>query len=144
MRTRPGRVEPEVYFRIVRVAGDGHHGVSSATYREQTVEIALGHKEAFENSSATSTTRTLHLGEAGASRAGRGPHLVGTAMFGSDAGGDDLVTIRLLELLFEEGAEAQSRQLVQDDVLHLRGQRHPQPAACAPHFGAGTRTGISG
>jgi hypothetical protein len=26
MRSRPGLIEPEVYFRIVYVAGDGHSG----------------------------------------------------------------------------------------------------------------------
>ena len=49
MRTRFGVVEPEVWFRIVHVAGDGHHGVPVASYCEQTVEIALGPKGAFEN-----------------------------------------------------------------------------------------------
>jgi hypothetical protein len=49
MRTRPGRVEPEVYLRISQVAGDGHHDTPVAAYREQTVEIALGPKGAFEN-----------------------------------------------------------------------------------------------
>jgi hypothetical protein len=49
MRTRPGRVEPEVYFRIVHAAQGAHTGASVAPYREQTVEIALGPKGAFEN-----------------------------------------------------------------------------------------------
>lgn len=48
-RTRPGRVEPEIYFRIVHVAREGHNCGPVAAYREQTVEIALGPKGAFEN-----------------------------------------------------------------------------------------------
>jgi hypothetical protein len=42
-------MEPEVYFRIVHLAQNGHPGAPVATYREQTVEIALGPKGAFEN-----------------------------------------------------------------------------------------------
>ncbi len=49
MRTRPGWVEPEVWFRIVHVAGDGRHSAPMAAYRELRVEIALGPKGAFEN-----------------------------------------------------------------------------------------------
>ena len=49
MRTRPGWVEPEVYFRIVHLAQNAQSGAIVATYREQTVEIALGPKGAFEN-----------------------------------------------------------------------------------------------
>jgi len=51
MRTRPGRIEPEVYFRIVHVAGVGRHRAPVGAYGEQTVEIALGPKGAFENGS---------------------------------------------------------------------------------------------
>ena len=47
MRTRPGRVEAEVYFRIVHAAQVGHYGAPVAAYREQSVEIALGPKGAF-------------------------------------------------------------------------------------------------
>jgi hypothetical protein len=49
MRTRPGWVEPEVYFRIVHVAQNGHKGPPVVAYREQTVELAFGPKGAFEN-----------------------------------------------------------------------------------------------
>lgn len=49
MRTRPGLVEPEVYFRIVHLAQVGRSGAPVAAYREQTVEIALGPKGSFEN-----------------------------------------------------------------------------------------------
>lgn len=59
MRTRPGWVEPEVYFRIVHVAGDGHHDASVAAYREHTVEIALGPKRAFENGNIGTLTRQV-------------------------------------------------------------------------------------
>ena len=49
MRTRPGRVEPEVYFRIVHLAQEANSCTRADTYHEQTVEIALGPKGAFEN-----------------------------------------------------------------------------------------------
>jgi len=49
MRTRPGRVEPEVWFRIIHVAQKRPNGAPMAVYREQTVEISLGPKGAFEN-----------------------------------------------------------------------------------------------
>ena len=49
MRTRPGRAEPDVFFRIVHNARVCLPGAPVATYREQTVEIALGPKGAFEN-----------------------------------------------------------------------------------------------
>jgi hypothetical protein len=39
----PGRVlEPEIYFRIVHNIPEAANGGPVATYREQTVEIALG------------------------------------------------------------------------------------------------------
>jgi len=49
LRTRPDRVEPEIYFRIVHFAQAGYSGAPVAAYREQTVEITLGPKVAFEN-----------------------------------------------------------------------------------------------
>lgn len=33
--------EPEIYFRIVHIAQDGHHDSPVAACRDQTVEIAL-------------------------------------------------------------------------------------------------------
>jgi len=48
IRSRPGRVEPEVYFRIVHLAQNAISGARTAIY-EQTVEITLGPKGAFEN-----------------------------------------------------------------------------------------------
>lgn len=44
-----GWAEPEVYFRIVHISLQDRYGGPAATYREQTVEIALGPKGAFEN-----------------------------------------------------------------------------------------------
>jgi hypothetical protein len=49
IRSRPGGVEPEIWFRIVHLAQVGHPGTPVVPYREQTVEIALGPKGAFEN-----------------------------------------------------------------------------------------------
>ena len=59
MRTRPGWVEPDIYFRIVHVAGDGHHSAPMAAYREQRVEIALGPKGAFDNGNIGALTRRV-------------------------------------------------------------------------------------
>lgn len=56
-RSRPGRAEPEVWFRIVHVTLDGSNGTPVATYREQTVEIALGPKGAFEYGNIGTLTR---------------------------------------------------------------------------------------
>ncbi len=58
MRTgRRGPVEPEVWFRIVHVTLECSAG--SAAYREQTVEIALGPKGAFENGNIGTLTRRV-------------------------------------------------------------------------------------
>jgi hypothetical protein len=59
MRTRPGWIEPEVYFRIVHAAQGGHNDAPVAAYREQTVEIALGPKGAFENGNIGPLTRRI-------------------------------------------------------------------------------------
>jgi hypothetical protein len=48
-RSTNRQVEPEVWFRIVHLAQDAQNGALVATFREQTVEIALGPKGAFEN-----------------------------------------------------------------------------------------------
>ena len=61
MRTRPGWIEPEVWFRIVHVAQDGLNFAPVAAYREQTVEIALGPKGAFENGNFGALTRQVLL-----------------------------------------------------------------------------------
>ena len=57
MRTRPGWVDTEVYFRIIHLAPVGQSGGPVAAYREQTVEIALGPKGAFENGNIGAITR---------------------------------------------------------------------------------------
>ena len=59
MRTRPGRIEPEVYFRIVHMAGVGRHRAPVGAHGEQTVEIALGPKGAFENGNIGAMTRRV-------------------------------------------------------------------------------------
>ena len=47
-RSRHG-APPEVWFRILHIAPDGNNIFTEADLIEQTVEIALGSKEAFEN-----------------------------------------------------------------------------------------------
>jgi len=59
MRTRPGRIEPEAYFRIVHAVQNGHNGAPLSAYREQKVEIALGPKGAFENGNVCTLTRRM-------------------------------------------------------------------------------------
>ncbi len=49
MRTRPGRIEPEVYFRVVHLAQISQGSAPLAPFSDQMVEIALGPKGAFEN-----------------------------------------------------------------------------------------------
>jgi len=61
MRTRPGWIQPEIYFRIVHAAQNGHSGTPVAAYREQTVEIALGPKGAFENGNIGNLRRRAPL-----------------------------------------------------------------------------------
>jgi len=57
LRTTPGGLEPEVYFRIVHLAQETPCGAPVAAYREQIVEIALGPKGAFENGNIGSLFR---------------------------------------------------------------------------------------
>jgi len=59
-RSTNRHVDPEVWFRIVHLCQFDHRGAAVAYYREQTVEIALGHKGPIENcfGSATSPTRS--------------------------------------------------------------------------------------
>ena len=60
MRTRRrGPAEPEIYFRIVHVTLDVRNGGPVTAYREQTVEIALGPKGAFENGNIGTLTRQV-------------------------------------------------------------------------------------
>ena len=56
---RPSVAEPEVYFRIVHVSLQGQNGGPVAAYRNQTVEIALGPKRAFEDGNIGTLTRRV-------------------------------------------------------------------------------------
>lgn len=56
---RSSVAEPEVWFRIVHITLDGADGAPVAAYREQTVEIALGPKGAFENGNVGTVTRRV-------------------------------------------------------------------------------------
>ncbi|MFQ5803815.1 MAG: hypothetical protein ACE5JQ_13040 [Candidatus Methylomirabilales bacterium] len=56
---RSSVAEPEVWFRIVHITLDGPDGAPVAAYREQTVEIALGPKGAFENGNVGTLTRRV-------------------------------------------------------------------------------------
>lgn len=51
--------EPQVRFRIVHVAPDGHHRPLGDAIPEQTVEIALGPKGAFRNGNVGAVTRQV-------------------------------------------------------------------------------------
>ena len=51
--------EPQIWFRIVHVAEDGHHRALDAAYSEQTIEIALGPKRAFKNGKVGAMTRRV-------------------------------------------------------------------------------------
>lgn len=59
VRSGQAWAEPEIWFRIRHVAVDGGGGGPVATYREQTVEIALGPKGAFEGASVGTLTRRV-------------------------------------------------------------------------------------
>ncbi|GAB4253098.1 MAG: hypothetical protein Kow00129_14030 [Thermoleophilia bacterium] len=59
---RRGAEAPEIWFRIVHVAVDAHNGDPVAAYCEQTVEIALGPKGAFENGNGGTLTRGVRAG----------------------------------------------------------------------------------
>ena len=56
-RSTNRQVDPEVWFRIVHLAQVGHLGAPMAACRDQTVEIALGPKGAFENGNIGALTR---------------------------------------------------------------------------------------
>ena len=62
MRTRPGRVEPEIYFRVTHLAQDAQRGAPVAPCREQTVEIALGPKGAIESGNIGALKRRAPTG----------------------------------------------------------------------------------
>ena len=63
IRSRPGWVEPEVWFRVVHLAQDAQSGAPVAAYREQTVEIALGPKGVFENGNIGTLRRRAPPGQ---------------------------------------------------------------------------------
>lgn len=50
---------PEVWFRILHIAPDGNNIFTEADLIEQTVEIALGPKEAFENGNVGTLKRRV-------------------------------------------------------------------------------------
>ena len=56
---RRGVAEPQIWFRIVHIAADGHHRALGDAIREQTVEIALGPKGAFKNGNVGAVTRQV-------------------------------------------------------------------------------------
>jgi len=56
------QVDPEVWFRIVHLAQDGPNGAHAEPYSEQTVNIALGPKGAFENGNIGQFTRLVPAG----------------------------------------------------------------------------------
>ena len=56
---RRGVAEPQVWFRIIHVAEDGHHRALGDALREQSVEIALGPKGAFKNGNVGAVTRRV-------------------------------------------------------------------------------------
>ena len=58
-RGSPGWAEPEIWVRIVHVAVEGADGVALAADREQTVEIALGPKGAFDDGNIGTLTRRV-------------------------------------------------------------------------------------
>ena len=51
--------QPQVWFRIVHVAADGHHRALGAAHGEQTVEIALGPMGAFKSGNAGTVMRRV-------------------------------------------------------------------------------------
>lgn len=62
-RSTNRKVDPEVWFRIVHLAQDAQCGAPVAAYREQTVEIALGHKGVFEPPESSNSSEKLSSGK---------------------------------------------------------------------------------
>ena len=56
---RRGVAEPQIRFRIIHVAEDGHHRAVSDAMREQSVEIALGPKGVSKKGNAGVVTREV-------------------------------------------------------------------------------------
>lgn len=65
IRSRPGRVEPEVFFRVVHAAENGPNCAPAAAYREQMVEIAnqaeIARQECITRSRVTQIMGMLRL-----------------------------------------------------------------------------------
>lgn len=59
MRTRPGWVEPEIYFRIVHASQYSHNVAPATAYHKQIVEIALGPKGAFDGGNIGALRRRM-------------------------------------------------------------------------------------
>ena len=57
--SRASLTEPEIWFRIVHITPELRDVRPEATNRDQTVEIALGPKEAFENGHIGTLTRRV-------------------------------------------------------------------------------------
>jgi len=53
--------DPEAWFRIVHLAQDPDNGAPMTAYREQTVEITLGPKGAFESLAMTLTIHPIRI-----------------------------------------------------------------------------------
>jgi hypothetical protein len=51
--------QPEVWFRVLHVAEDGHHRPLRDAYREQTVEVTLGPEPAFKKGNLGTLTRRV-------------------------------------------------------------------------------------
>ncbi|MBN1461110.1 MAG: hypothetical protein JXA57_16405, partial [Armatimonadetes bacterium] len=51
--------QPEVWFRVLHVAEDGHHRPLGDAYRDQTVEVTLGPKGAFKKDNPGVLTRRV-------------------------------------------------------------------------------------
>jgi len=62
LRTSPEGTEPEIWFRIVHLTQDAESCAPVAAYREQTAEIALGPKGAFENGNIGALVRRVSIG----------------------------------------------------------------------------------
>ena len=56
---RSSVAQPQVWFRIVHIAADGHRHALGGACREQTVEIALGPRGAFKNGNVGAVTRRV-------------------------------------------------------------------------------------
>lgn len=58
-RRRQETVQPEIWFRVVHVAGGANSDAPVSAYRDQTVEIALGPIGTFENGNVGALSRRV-------------------------------------------------------------------------------------